>query len=395
MAAIFAASGDAETVLMERTPDGGRKILISGGGRCNILPAHVDESRFVTDSSRHTLRKMVRSWPLGEQIAFFEREVGIPLAEETASGKLFPASDRARDVRDGLFALARRRGAEIRMDTLVTGLVQREKGWRVECQGTPPLEADAVIVATGGLSVPRSGSDGLGISILERLGHTIRPLYPALTPLTERAGADAAFSGLAGISLPVRVAARGGERKASAEGGLLFTHGGYSGPAILDVSHVAVRSLETGQPAHLRVSWTERTDAAWDAALRAVGNRTVGGVLRGALPDRLAAALAAAARVDLARSLARLPREERLRLVEILVRGELPWTGHGGYARAEVTGGGVDLSEIDPRTMESRRLPGLFICGEALDAFGPIGGYNFLWAWATGRAAGTSAPRSG
>src|SRR5580692_1790421 len=114
MAAIFAAGSGAETLLLERTRDGGRKILISGGGRCNILPARLDESRFVTDSSPNLLRKMVRAWPLAEQIAFFEGEVGIPLVEEVESAKLFPASHKARDVRDGLLALARTRGAEIR-----------------------------------------------------------------------------------------------------------------------------------------------------------------------------------------------------------------------------------------------------------------------------------------
>src|SRR3954463_6163648 len=111
VAAIFAAGAGAETLLLERTRDGGRKILISGGGRCNILPARVDESRFVTDSSPHTLRNMLRSWPLAEQIAFFERELGLTLVEETETGKLFPASNRARDVRDGLLSLAARRGA--------------------------------------------------------------------------------------------------------------------------------------------------------------------------------------------------------------------------------------------------------------------------------------------
>ena len=111
MAAIFAAAGGAETLLLERTRDGGRKILISGGGRCNILPARVDERRFVTDSSPNTLRKILRSWPLAEQIAFFERELGLTLVEEVETGKLFPSSNRARDVRDGLLSLARRRGA--------------------------------------------------------------------------------------------------------------------------------------------------------------------------------------------------------------------------------------------------------------------------------------------
>jgi predicted flavoprotein YhiN len=116
-------------------------------------------------------------------------------------------------------------------------------------------------------------------------------------------------------------------------------------------------------------------------------------VLRERLPERLAAALLGAAGVDPARPLAQLRREERLSLIETLVRGPLPWTGHAGYQKAEVTGGGVSLAEIDPRTMESRTHPGLFLCGEMLDAFGPIGGYNFLWAWATGRAAGAGAAR--
>src|SRR5688500_9777254 len=121
MAAIFAAKGGAKTTLLERTRDGGRKILISGGGRCNVLPMNVDESRFVTDSSPNLLRKMLRSWPLAEQIAFFERDLGIPLVEEAESAKLFPASHRARDVRDGLLAYAAARGARVLTSTVVTG----------------------------------------------------------------------------------------------------------------------------------------------------------------------------------------------------------------------------------------------------------------------------------
>jgi predicted Rossmann fold flavoprotein len=390
MAAIFAASGDVETLLLERTPDGGRKILISGGGRCNILPAGADLSRFVTDSSPNTLRRMARSWPLDEQVSFFERELGLALTEEKETGKLFPASNRARDVRDGLLALARRRNVELLMNTLVTGIAPAGAGWRIEREGAAPLEADAVVVATGGLSVPKSGSDGLGLEILRKLGHIVNPTYPALTPLT---GSAPPFADLAGLSLSVSLTARSEERSAASAGGFLFTHRGYSGPSVLDVSHVAVRSLESGTPARLFVRWTRDSEAAWHAALRAGGGRTVAGALRRELPDRLAAALSASAGVDPALALARLPREQRLRLVETLVRGELPWTGHEGYAKAEVTGGGASLAEIDTRTMESRKLPGLFLCGEALDAFGPIGGYNFLWAWSTGRAAGIGAAR--
>ena len=398
MAAIFAAEAGAETLLVERTRDGGRKILISGGGRCNVLPARLDETRYVTDSSPNTLRKIVRGWPLAEQVAFFEREVGVPLVEEPESAKLFPASHRARDVRDGLLALARRRGARLLTDARVTDVVPRGAGWDVALEGSAPVHADAVVVATGGLSVPNTGSDGAGLGILERLGHVVHPTYAALTPLTADGAADEAadgapFAGLAGISLRVALTARADGRAASASGGFLFTHRGYSGPSVLDVSHVVVRSRAHGAPApaRLTVRWTPHDDAAWESLLRAQGGRAVASVVRAELPDRLAAALLEAAGVDGARLVADLTRAERRRLVEALVRGTLPWSGDEGYKKAEVTGGGVRLSDVDPRTMESRVRPGLYLCGEVLDAFGPIGGYNFLWAWATGRAAGRAA----
>lgn len=392
MAAIFAASAGAETLLLERTRDGGRKILISGGGRCNILPAHLDETRFVTDSSPHSLRNIVRSWPLTEQIAFFERELGLPLVEEAESGKLFPASQRARDVRDGLLALARARGAQVLTNMFVTGLAPHAGGWRIQRDGAPPLDVDAVVIGTGGLSVPATGSDGCGLRMLSSLGHSIRQTYAALTPVL---AAPARFGALAGISLRVTITARDERRSATATGGFLFTHHGYSGPAVLDVSHVLVRSRTEGDgTARLLVRWTTLDETAWDAALQPQGTRTVGGALRRELPDRLAEALSEFADVPSARPLAQLRRDERRRLMETLVRCELPWTGDEGYRKAEVTGGGVDLGEVDPRTMESRLHRGLFLAGEVLDAFGPIGGYNFLWAWATGRAAGQGAASS-
>ncbi len=393
MAAIFAAGAGAETLLLERTKDGGRKILISGGGRCNILPARLDETRFVTDSSSNTLRKIVRSWPLTEQIAFFQDDVGIALVEESESIKLFPASHKARDVRDGLLALARSRGAEIRMDTLVTDVAPSGAAWIVRCAGAAPIEADAVIIACGGLSVPMTGSEGAGLRIAEKLGHTIHPTYAALTPIIAQ---PAPFASLSGVSLPVTLTATARGRSAAATGGFLFTHTGYSGPAVLDVSHVLVRSRaeHDDPPARLTVRWTAHGDAEWTELLKPQGTRTTIGALRAEMPDRLAAALLLAANVATDRVLSELQRDERLRLVEVLVRGALPWTGDEGYKKAEVTGGGVSLAEVDPRTMESRKRAGLYLCGEVLDAFGPIGGYNFLWAWATGRAAGLGAARA-
>ena len=389
MAAIFAAAAGAETLLLERTRDGGRKILISGGGRCNILPARVDERRFVTDSSPNSLRKMLRSWPLHEQIAFFEQELDLPLVEEEETAKLFPRSNRARDVRDGLLALAARRGARFMPETTVTGLVPTSNGWSVERLGGEPLCVDAVVVASGGLSVPATGSDGRGLAILAGLGHTIHPTYPALTPVVAE---PPPFASLAGVSLPATLTARDDGRTETAAGGFLFTHRGYSGPAVLDVSHVLVRSRMEGESrARLLVQWTNMDETEWEAALQPEGSGTVLGVVRRELPVRLAEAIVELAGVPRTRPLAQLRRDERLRLIELLIRGELPWTSDEGYKKAEVTGGGVSLAEIDPRTMESRRHPGLFLSGEVLDAFGPIGGYNFLWAWATGRAAGTAA----
>jgi hypothetical protein len=369
-------------VLLERTPDGGRKILVSGGGRCNILPSYVDPGRFVTDSSPNTLRKILTSWPLEEQRRFFEDEAGIPLALEPETGKLFPASNSAREVRDKLMTLARRRGAEIRFNAWVVDLASSNGSWTVRLENGEAISASAVIVATGGLSLPGTGSDGSGFGIVRRLGHTIHETYPALTPLTLD---PPRYASLAGISRTVTLRAPGPKKPFTTHGGFLFTHRGYSGPAVLDISHRAVRLR---QP--IRVQWTELDAGAWDRLLRETPG-TAFGLLRRHLPDRLAEALLQDAGVEGGRGLAQLRREERQRLVEALADHLLPWTGDEGYRKAEVTGGGVALSEIDPRTMESRLHPGLFLCGEILDAFGPIGGYNFLWAWATGRAAGLRA----
>ena len=153
------------------------------------------------------------------------------------------------------------------------------------------------------------------------------------------------------------------------------------------MSHVAVRALERGEDAPIFVQWTSLDVAGWDAALRVPG-RTVGPLLRASLPERLVDTLLRVADVPATTPTAQLRREQRMRLSEVLGAFPLPYNGHEGYKKAEVTGGGVALEEIDPRTMQSRRHPGLYFAGEVLDAFGPIGGYNFAWAWATGRLAG-------
>jgi predicted Rossmann fold flavoprotein len=386
MAAIFASEAGAETTLLERTEDGGRKILIAGGGRCNILPSRLDESRFITDSSPHTMRNIIRSWPQPEQVAFFERELGQALVEEPETAKLFPASNKARDVRDGLLAVARRRGARTHFGALVKDVVQRDGAWRVIVAGSEPHVVDRVIIAAGGLSVPSTGSEGFGLRLARSLGHEVHEPYPALTPLTAQ---PAPFAGLSGVSLTATVTAKSAGRRAAATGGFLFTHRGYSGPAVLDVSHIVARTTADA-PARVTAQWS-LGEEEWQTALRGDGSRTIARAVREQLPERLALALLTRAGVAPETPLARLKREHRLALIDQLVRCDLGVTGHEGYRKAEVTGGGVSLGEINPRTMESRRCPGLYFCGEVLDAFGPIGGYNFLWAWVTGRAAGAAA----
>ena len=374
--------------LLERTHDGGRKILMSGGGRCNVLPSALEPARFVTASSPNTLKKLLLSWPLRDQRHFFEERLGIALALEGETGKLFPVSNKSRDVRDALREMAVGFGVETRFDSWVTGAAPRNGGWSLRLQDGSEIRAAAVIVATGGLSVPATGSDGTGLKIVRGLGHTIHETYPALTPLTAE---PHRYSALTGISLPVTIEAPAGRKKLVTHGGFLFTHKGYSGPTVLDVSHLAVLSSRAGGPRQeLYVRWTDLDAEGWDRLLREE-EATMYGILRARMPARLAEALLADARVEGGTQRSQLKREDRARLVRALTRHPLYWTGDEGYRRAEVTGGGVALDEIDPRTMESRLHPRLFLCGEILDAFGPIGGYNFAWAWATGRAAGIGA----
>jgi predicted Rossmann fold flavoprotein len=386
-AAVFARAGGRPVTVIETTHDGGRKILISGGGRCNVLPEALEPQRFVSESPATLVRRLLRSWPLEGQRAFFEDDVGVPLALEAESRKWFPGSNRARDVRDGLIALARRKGVVFALGTECRDVRPSASGWTVETS-RGDIDAQAVILATGGLSVPATGSTGTGLRLAAGLGHVVHPTYPALTPLTAEPSRHA---DLAGVSLTVRLRAVAPDRQAEAHGGFLFTHRGYSGPSVLDVSHIAVRSAAAGgERAVIRVRWCDLGAAEWQRELAAGAGLTATAVARH-VPQRLARQLAAECGIPADRRTADLRREERLRLVNALVGYRLPWTGDEGYKKAEVTGGGVALDEVDPRTLESRRHRGLFLCGELLDAFGPIGGHNFAWAWATGRLAGRGA----
>ncbi len=382
MAAIAAAGAARAVLVIERTRDGGRKILISGGGRCNVLPSQLAPERFVTDSPPHLMRGLLRSWPLAQQRAFFEDDLQVPLALEEETGKLFPVSNRARDIRDALVERARALNVTFRFGTSLTALEPDGDGWVVQTNHGP-LAASRVILATGGLSVPATGSDGSGLQLAESLGHRVNPVYPALTPLTATPAVHASMSG---VSLNVRIRARAGKKTTASTGGFLFTHRGYSGPSVLDISHVAARDAG----AVIRVQWTAVNATEW-AQMFAGSAALVSNVLATRVPQRLAFQLMDEAGVPLERRAGELRRTERTALIDRLTTYPLPWTGDEGFKKAEVTGGGIALEEVDSKTLESRKHRGLFLCGEILDAFGPIGGHNFAWAWATGRLAGLGA----
>jgi len=442
MAARFAAGGGRPVVVLEAAREAGRKILVSGGGRCNVLPVAEAPERFVSDSPNRLVRRFLARWPLEEQRTFFEALLGGALREEPGSGKLFPPTNRARDVRDALRTSVLSAGAEIRSSSPVRDLVRsRRAGFEVRLD-TGSLHAAAVVVATGGRSVLSGGADAAGFEWAAALGHSIRPTYPALAPLV---GDAPSHHALAGVSAYARVTARAGDESGVSEGGFLLTHRGWSGPAVLDVSHVVERAARAGKAFDVRVTFlpaepnrargkerekerenekknerergrenekdasngpvrgaspwrfgnAEAIARAWDEHLRigAGSGSSLSSFLRkSSLPDRLASFVLETARVPDG-PLSRLTREARRRVVSALASFPIPATGTEGYRTAEVTGGGVALEEVDPGSGESRLVPGLFFAGEILDAFGPIGGFNFQWAWATGRTAGEAAAR--
>lgn len=387
-AAIFAARAGARVRVLESKPRPGAKILISGGGRCNVLPSELDSSDFATSGSRGAMSSILRSWPLADVRDFFERDLAVPLEREPETGKLFPRSNRARDVLDALVAAAERAGAAVRSGFRLRDLrLQQEAGdlgFELASDRDERVRARRVVLATGGLSVPKTGSDGFGLTLARALGHRITPTFPALVPLVV---VDGPWRRLAGISLVATVTARRGDKSIERRtGDLLFTHRGFSGPLALDMSrHVTAPDADE---VHL---FARFGTVAWDELLAHAPRGEVGALVRQHLPRRLAELLMRSTGVDPATRLSEFRRDDRKRLLRALTDCPLPIEGDEGYKKAEVTAGGVALSEVKTKTLESRRVPGLYLCGEILDVVGRIGGFNFLWAWVSGRRAGEAA----
>ena len=383
----------ARVMLLDGAKHLGAKILVAGGGRCNVTHDVVDERAFA-GSSRNAIKKLLRRFDVPQTIAFF-RDLGVELKREE-TGKLFPVTDKARTVLDALLSAASAVGAEIRNPWRVEGVRNTADGFAIESPaGT--IASRCVILATGGRSLPKTGSDGHGYEIVRSLGHSVtRRVFPALVPLT--LPKTHFITGLSGLSAIVTLAVHGGTGKklVSFTDSMLCTHFGISGPVALDISRYLTDARFDDPDAHLTINWLgQLTPESVEASLLDLGKSSVGRWLRDAgLPQRLAESLCSQAEVEPSAPAHQLTRHKRRMLVALLTHMVLPITGDRGFVHAEVTAGGVPLSELRLETMESRACPGLFVCGEICDVDGRIGGYNFQWAWATGYVAGSAAAAS-
>lgn len=387
-AAIFTRrlNPDIPVQLVDGAARPGAKILVSGGSRCNVTNAVVTE-RDYWGGKRTIIRRVLSRLPVPKTIAFFE-EIGVRLKQEPA-GKLFPTTDRSRDVLDALMQAAVTAGVTITSSTRVHDVRPLGTGFELDTS-RGPLTADAVVLATGGLSLPKTGSDGGGLEIARRLGHTIVPTTPALAPLVLRGEAlHQRLSGVAhDVELALRVGARTVERIA---GPMLWTHFGISGPAALDVSRHWLRAQLEHGGATLVINFRpgesfEQLEATLMTLARTHPRGTLQKVLGDALPGSVGTALLESLGMDPASRLADLSRDGRRALVHALTAMPLDVADSRGYNYAEATAGGVTLEDVDASTLQSRRCPGLYMAGEMLDVDGRLGGFNFQWAWSSGRA---------
>ena len=389
VAAIFAAKNGNKVTILERTEMSGKKILVSGGSRCNILPESFSYEDYFTSSSKNLMKNIFKSWDLEKCLEWLNKEIGIETYIEKETGKVFPKSDSSKEVRDLLLNKAEKLGVKIIYNFSVEEIKKENGLWVCVSKENNKFTSNKIIVATGGLSIPKMGTDGTGHNFLRKIDHKINTLYPALTPLK---GIHPNNEMLAGVSLVSEISVKTDEKnkKTSKRGGFLFTHKGFSGPSILDISHYAVLALqEKKQLPKIYINWNEFSEEKWREILQPE-NLLVVSKLKEFIPSRLALSLCAELEIENVK-LSELKKEKRNKLIENLTRFELKYTGHEGYLKAEVTGGGVPLEEIETSTLESKLHKNLYLCGEILDVFGRIGGFNFYWAWVTGRLAGMSA----
>ncbi len=392
VAAFRAAELGRRVLLLEKNRKSGVKILMSGGTRCNLT--HDTDNRGIVEAygpPGQFLHSALAALSVQDTVRLFEDE-GVATKVE-ATGKIFPVSNRALDVLDALLRRLRRSGAMLASSEPVSELTAIAGGFNVV---TPlrTVTAKRVILTTGGRSYPGCGTTGDGYRIAAAFGHTIIPPRPALVPITT----DVAWvAELRGITLPdVEMQVREGERKLAARrGSLLFAHFGLTGPVALDVSRV-VSGHADPSALHLEIDLLPaapeaQLDHFLQAEALASGKKQLATILGTLLPHRIAETLLTLTGQPTDRKAAGLNRTDRGKLVAAAKRLHVPIKGTLGFEKAEVTAGGLALDEVDSRTMQSKRQPGLYLAGEVLDLDGPIGGYNFQAAWSTGWLAGTRA----
>lgn len=402
-AGLTAAIAAADTLSKEEAPgrvillDGakhiGAKILVSGGGRCNVTHDVITPKDFF--GNRNIIRNVLAAFSVDRTIAWF-RSLGVDLKREP-TGKLFPTTDKARTVLNALLNCARDVGVMICPDHRVGEISRSGSGYRVH-HTHGPIHAARVILATGGQSLPRTGSDGFGYLLVHALGHRVTPTAPALVPLVlEQSMFHATLSGLSHeVELTTVVDGRGADRRI---GSLLWTHFGISGPVVMDASRFWTLATNRGAQADLYGNFVpSRTHDELKAWLTAQATehpkRSLARTLALLVPERFAHSLCLYCSCAPQKTIAQVSRIDRNRLLDTLTTFRFPVERDRGWNFAEVTAGGVPLDEIDYRTMESKVAPGLYLTGEMLDCDGRIGGFNFQWAWTTGWLAGQSAAQS-
>jgi len=372
MCAIRAGQRGKSVLLLDHADEAGKKILISGGGRCNFTNLQCAPDRFLSGNPHFAKSALARYTPR-DFVALVEKH-GIAWHEKTL-GQLF-CDGSARAIVAMLLAEAEAVEVDLHLDTRVTD-ISRADTFRLETDDGD-VTATALVLATGGLSIPKMGATGFAHDVAAHFGLPVTATRPALVPLTFMGDDLALMQGLAGVSLPIT--ARCG--RTAFDEALLFTHRGLSGPAILQISSY----WQDGQPITLDLLPGRN---ALDVLQELKRNRPRAEgrtVLAGLLPQRLAEALAQ--RNLPSGPIGNVPDKVLMQLAMLLNGAQLTPRGTEGYLKAEVTLGGVDTSALSSRTMGANDVPGLFVIGEAVDVTGWLGGYNFQWAWASGWAAG-------
>jgi predicted Rossmann fold flavoprotein len=373
MCAIEAGKRGRRVLIIERSGQIGKKILISGGGRCNFTNLHVTPENFLS-TNRHFCKSALARYTPSDFIAMVERH-GIAYHEKER-GQLF-CDLSAKLIVTMLANESRQAGARIEVNGLVTSVERAGEVFIIEASGGP-IHSTSLVIASGGLSIPKMGATNFGYELAKRFGHTIVPTYPALVPFTFSAEDLARYHGLSGIGLTVEASCHNQSFAAP----MLFTHRGISGPAILQISSYWRHEEELCMnllPGIDAAEWLlERQQSRPAAELKSVlGER---------FPKRLAQRLCEIG-FD-----SRPLRQYRAAELRQVARRLQSWAFHPsgteGYRTAEVTAGGVNTAELSSSTMESKKIPGLYIIGEVVDVTGHLGGFNFQWAWASGHAAG-------